>query len=116
LIFGQSALQTDRPAFYGESAMFSPLVMSVAIFLGGAEAPSQAASGAAPPIAAASDAVAKAAATPDDDTVVCKRIETTGSRFASTICHTKRGWADEERAARDFVDSNTRLSHNKTPG
>jgi hypothetical protein len=47
----------------------------------------------------------------DDDKVICKTEEVTGSRFPKRLCDTKAGWDAKARAARDYLDANTRLSH-----
>jgi cytochrome c5 len=63
------------------------------------------------PAVIAPAAPATPAATPDGDKIICKTIETTGSRFSTRECATKDQWAERTRQARDFVDANTRLGH-----
>lgn len=43
----------------------------------------------------------------DGQAVICKTIETTGTRFSSRICKTKSEWIAETQAAREFVNKST---------
>lgn len=43
----------------------------------------------------------------DDQTVVCKTIAVTGTRFPTQECRTKGAWAAQTAAARDFVNKAT---------
>ena len=66
----------------------------------------------APPASPSAAAVASSAPkAPDGDTIVCKTIENTGTRFPTRQCATKDQWAERTRQAREFVDANTRLGH-----
>lgn len=57
---------------------------------------------------AASPPAAQApAASQDDDKVVCKTVPVTGSRFGAVDCMTKRDWAAQAAAAREFVNKST---------
>lgn len=67
---------------------------------------------ATPPPAAQSGAQTGAHATTtvasaDDDKVICKTVPVTGSRFGAVDCMTKKDWAAQAAAARDFVNKAT---------
>lgn len=54
-------------------------------------------------------AAAHAATTPsqDDDKVICKTVPVTGSRFGAVDCMSKKDWAAQAAAAREFVNKAT---------
>ncbi len=63
-----------------------------------------------PPAQTIAAAPASTTAPADDgDTVVCKSIEVTGTRFSTRECKTKTQWADITRNARDYVDRSTMM-------
>jgi hypothetical protein len=60
---------------------------------------------------------AKAVAADDDDKVVCKSQQVTGTRFSSRVCHSKRDWAQIEKDARDeLMDQQSQSYRNPSNG
>jgi hypothetical protein len=60
---------------------------------------------------------ANGAATPEDDKVVCKSQQVTGTRFSSRVCHTKHEWAQIEQDSRDeLMDQQSQSYRNPSNG
>jgi len=53
------------------------------------------------PAASAVSAPSAKPASADDDKVVCKNEQVTGTRFSTRTCHTKHDWAQIEQDSRD---------------
>jgi hypothetical protein len=81
----------------------------LALALLGAQVP-PAATSAIPPATVPAAAPAKVAAD-DEDKIVCKKQETTGSRFATRICHTKAQWVQIEKDSRDMLSDQQSQSY-----
>jgi hypothetical protein len=59
----------------------------------------------------------KTVAVNDEDKVVCKSEQVTGSRFSTRICHTKHEWAQIEKDSRDeLMDQQSQSFRNPTNG
>ncbi len=59
----------------------------------------------------------KAVEVADEDKVVCKSQQVTGTRFSSRTCHTKRDWAQIEKDARDaLADQQSQSYRNPSNG
>ena len=41
----------------------------------------------------------------DKETIICKKVEITGSRFKKKVCATKREWKQMERESKDYLKS-----------
>jgi len=55
----------------------------------------------AAPVSAPAATSARATVTGDDEKVVCKSEQVTGTRFASHVCHTKHEWDQIEKDSQD---------------
>jgi cytochrome c5 len=77
---------------------------------------------AAATVAPSTTPASAAAATPakavdDEDKVVCKSQQVTGSRFSTRICHTKHEWAQIEKDSRDeLMDQQSQSFRNPSNG
>jgi hypothetical protein len=71
----------------------------------------------APPATSVAAAPAKAAAANEDDKVVCKSEQVTGSHFSTRVCHTKHEWAQIEKDSRDeLMDQQSQSYRNPSNG
>ena len=53
----------------------------------------------------------------EDDKVVCKSEQVTGSRFSHRVCHTKSEWVQIEKDSRDeLMDQQSQSYRNPTNG
>jgi hypothetical protein len=60
---------------------------------------------------------AKGVATADDDKIVCKSQQVTGTRFSTRVCHTKHEWAQIEQDSRDeLMDQQSQSYRNPSNG
>lgn len=71
-----------------------------------APAVEQSAAQTASPSAAPAQAGAETTARLDPNETICRRQQTTGSRFAQTRCQTRYQWDVEERLARKQIEEN----------
>jgi hypothetical protein len=71
-----------------------------------------------PPLDSATAAgSAKTAAVADDDKIVCKSEQVTGTRFSTRVCHTKHEWAQIEKDSRDeLMDQQSQSYRNPSNG
>jgi hypothetical protein len=71
----------------------------------------------AAPASAPASAVTKDAATKEDDKIVCKSEQVTGSHFSTRVCHTKHEWAQIEQDSRnELMDQQSQSFRNPTNG
>jgi len=69
------------------------------------------------PASAPASAPAKVGESNDDDKVVCKSLDVTGSRFKTRVCHTKQQWAQIEKDSRDeLMNQQSQSFRNPTNG
>src|SRR5258706_8958370 len=87
------------------AASISALCLAVAGVAFANENQTPAADPAAAPTPPAPKSQTAAAAKADPNVVVCKRIESTGTRLGATkVCHTRQEWSDQAAAARTRAD------------
>jgi 3-oxoacyl-ACP reductase-like protein len=68
-------------------------------------------------VAAPAAPAAKAVGAEDDDKVVCKSEQVTGTRFSHRTCHTLHEWAQIEKDARDaLMDEQSQSYRNPSNG
>jgi Spy/CpxP family protein refolding chaperone len=66
-------------------------------------------------VSAPAATTARANATGDDEKVVCKSEQVTGTRFASHVCHTKHEWDQIEKDSQDELANQQSQSY-RNPG
>jgi Spy/CpxP family protein refolding chaperone len=93
------------------------IAILAAVMLEAQPAGATAAPSAAAVSAPATTTSAKASVTGDDEKVVCKSEQVTGTRFATHVCHTKHEWDQIEKDSQDELANQQSQSYrNPTNG